>query len=274
MNFSTLARRFRKRQSPASNAALRVNIFLGGVQKGGTTSLHGYLATHPAIRSGNNKELHFFDDETIDWRAPDYARLIDRFDLGTAVPAQLIDATPIYIFWPPAVPRIHRYNPQARHIYIFRDPIERAWSHWRMEARRGAETLPFAEAIREGRSRLPADAPTDDWWRVCSYVERGLYGAQVARLLDIVPRHAVLFLRSHDLQVDHEATLRRVTDFLELPPFTSPARRDDHQAPDDGHRLSPADAAYLAGLFCTDTLEFSRLTGLQIDDWRTVREFR
>ncbi len=58
------------------------------------TSLHGYLATHPSIRSGDNKELHFFDNETIDWRAPEYARLLDRFELGTAVPAQLIDATP------------------------------------------------------------------------------------------------------------------------------------------------------------------------------------
>ena len=36
--------------------------------------------------------------------------------------------------------------------HLLRDPVERAWSHWRMEYARGWETQPFAFAIREASS--------------------------------------------------------------------------------------------------------------------------
>jgi hypothetical protein len=90
--------------------------------------------------------------------------------------------------------RIAAYNPRMRLILIFRDPIERAWSHWKMEYARGAETESFAWSIRDGRSRVDAGSVRAGLHRVYSYVERGFYGAQVERLLALFPREQVLFL--------------------------------------------------------------------------------
>ena len=47
--------------------------------------------------------------------------------------------------------RIQSYNPGIKLIFLFRDPIERAWSNWKMEIVRGRETLPFTAAIGEER---------------------------------------------------------------------------------------------------------------------------
>jgi hypothetical protein len=64
-------------------ASGRVSVFIGGVQKGGTSALHAYLARHPDLCPPPRKELHFFDDETRDWRWP-CGGALDRLAPGMA----------------------------------------------------------------------------------------------------------------------------------------------------------------------------------------------
>ncbi|MGH6848408.1 MAG: hypothetical protein ACREC0_13525, partial [Methylocella sp.] len=113
-----------------------VSIFVCGVQKGGTTSLHAHFREHPALSPPNRKEIHFFADETQDWAAPDYTALHSFFATEDGDRFRF-DVTPIYIFWPPSIERIRAYNPSAKLIFLFRDPFERAWSQWCMEYARG-----------------------------------------------------------------------------------------------------------------------------------------
>ncbi|MBX9700198.1 MAG: sulfotransferase domain-containing protein, partial [Acetobacteraceae bacterium] len=111
----------------------RIGVFVAGVQKAGTTTLFAHLRRHPGLVAPTaEKELHVFDDETIDWRAPiDWSRLHARFPAERRCGLRF-EATPITLFWPPALARIRAYNPAARIILIFRDPIGRAVSQWRM----------------------------------------------------------------------------------------------------------------------------------------------
>jgi len=246
-----------------------LTFIVGGVQKAGTTSLFGYLQDHPGLQSPLGKELHFFDNETIDWSRPDYSLLRQFF----AVPDDkrpAFDVTPIYLFWPPALQRIHDYNPTIKLLFIFRDPIERAWSHWSMERSRNAEDLPFHLAIRSGRWRLRGISRYTPAWRVYSYVERGFYGSQVRRLLELFPRENILFLRSNDLLERHHDVLASVAEFLGLSPFPNVAKRLDHQNKDSQRTLPARDFAYLREIFMEEVLDFSRLTGLSVADWPTV----
>ena len=50
------------------------NFAIVGVQKGGTSTLAVTLNQHRLVCQPPDKERHFFDDETVDWSAPDYAR--------------------------------------------------------------------------------------------------------------------------------------------------------------------------------------------------------
>lgn len=245
----------------------KLGFVVGGVQKAGTTSLFGYLKDHASLLAPSTKELHFFDNESIDWSMPDYGLLAGYFPDAIGI---TFDVTPIYLFWPPSLERIQRYDPAIKLIFIFRDPVERAWSHWRMETARDAETLPFSIAIRQGRWRLRGVSRLDHAWRVYSYVERGFYGSQVRRLLDLFPRENVLFLRSADLKADHAGTLAAIADFLGIPPFPPLPPRFDHQGKDAFETMSQDDIAYLRGLFRDEVLEFSRLTALPVADWLTL----
>lgn len=245
-----------------------VDIFVGSVQKAGTSSFYAYLAEHPELCPPTRKETHYFDDETIDWNAPDYRRFHDFFPDrdGTRRP---FDVTPIYLFWPPSLERIRRYNHRPRLIFIFRDPIERAWSNWCMEYARGGDSMPFAEAIRDGRRRLDGLAPTDAARRTFSYVERGFYGQQVERLLDLFPRDQILFLKSDDLSGEPTNTLQSVSEFLGLAPFEDAAPKREHRRTEIDYpsSLTAADISHLRGLYRRDAALFTDLTGLNIDNW-------
>jgi len=250
-----------------------VSIFVCGAQKGGTTSLFSHFCEHPSLSPPSRKELHFFDEETFDWSLPDYSAL-DAFFPPDDGDSLRFDVTPIYGFWPPSIGRIHAYNPSAKLIFLFRDPFERAWSQWCMEYTRGNETLPFAEAIRAGRNRITNASPLAPNRRIYSYVERGFYAEQVRRVLALFPREQVLFLLSHNLRDHHSSTLARIAAFLNISPFPETGPKREHAHPDIAlpSTVTKEDRALIAGLVRDDVRAFARLTGLDVNDWKTMKE--
>ena len=243
----------------------RVSFLVAGVQKAGTSALFEYLRRLPGVRLPAVKEAHHFDDEGVDWAAPDhrpYHALFAGNEDGDEA-ALWGDATPIYLYWPGALERIARYDPAMRLILIFRDPVERAWSHWKMEFVRGKEREPFAWCIREGRERLADALPNPGFHRVFSYVERGFYGRQLAHALALFPREQLLLLRAADLAREPDATLRRVTDFLGLPPPApvAPVRALETVPHDYGPPPGDADIALLDALYAGELAQYEALGG-------------
>ena len=245
----------------------RVAFIVAGVQKGGTTALFDYLGDEAGLSLSREKEAHFFDDDARDWVAPDYGAYHAQFSAPDGRPRG--EATPIYLYWPNSLERIRAYNPAIRLIVMLRDPVERAWSHWKMEFARGVETKPFAWCIREGRQRLFAAEPTGlrPWGfdREVSYVERGFYGEQIERLFGLFPRDHVLILKSGDLRGDPGAVLGQVRAFLGLPAGAPPTPREVHVARDMdyGANLNGADIAHLRAVYARDAERLADLTGVR-----------
>jgi len=250
------------------SAGRKVDFLIAGVQKGGTSALFEYLREMPGLQLPDVKEAHFFDEEeSVDWSRPDYAPYHRLFrDDGRLWG----EATPIYSYWPNCLERIAAYNPAMKLILLFRDPVERAWSHWKMEYAKGKETEPFAWCIREGRTRLdPGDPSAPGHHRVFSYVERGFYGRQVAHLLTLFPRKQCLFLRSEDLRDAPDAALQQICSFLDqvppgriIPRFVHLARERDY-----GSQFTPDDARLLSQLYASDIGQFSDMTGIDATAW-------
>ncbi len=239
----------------------RVGFLIAGVQKGGTTALYDYLCDHPDLEMSPVKEPHFFDDEAgVDWACPDYGPYEAQFSGDGRLKGE---ATPIYTYWPGALERARAYNPALRLIVLFRDPVARAWSHWRMETARGAENLPFEICIAAGRSRVD-DPAAPGCHRVHSYVERGFYAPQVRRLLTLLPRTQCLFLRSADLRTRPETILAGVCDFLGAPRMADVEARFSHVGPRLAGTGSPPEAAVqqLRTLYEADQAAWAALTGL------------
>lgn len=243
-----------------------VDFFIAGVQKGGTTALDQYLRHHPDILMANSKEIHFFDDECIDWSNADYARLHGAFadSLGAMLRGE---ATPIYTYWPHALQRINRYNSAAKIIVGLRHPSFRAYSHWRMETKRLLDTLPFREAIRWPARERVRSAPVGVH-RIFSYVERGLYSLQIDELFRLFPRKQVIFYRTDQLWSNPNEVLGQIQDFLGLdrklrihPAYLVPEMTRKPEP------IPPADRLFLDGLFAVDIRRTAEQAAIELTDW-------
>lgn len=228
-----------------------VSFLIAGVQKAGTTALFDYLQDHDRIGFSAIKEPHFFDDETVDWSKPDYTAYHELFPRREE--ALLFgEATPVTIYWPNAIARAIAYNPDMKFIIMLRNPVERAFSHWRMEKSRGAEAKPFSWCIREGRSRVNSkEAP--DHHLVYSYVERGFYAEQLGRFLENVPRSQALFLDAEGLAENPIGQLNKISMFLGVPTFSEVEHRRVHEAAKSDDKIAGEDYAYLREVYREDT---------------------
>jgi len=243
-----------------------VGFFIVGVQKGGTTALDRYLRQSPFVQMADVKELHFFDNDNLDWSDPDYRYLHEHFEWSDCGLVRG-EATPRYIYWPNALERIRCYNAGSKLIVSLRHPSYRAYSHWRMEIQRSEETLSFEDAIAEvGRSRVSnAEGGVH---RVYSYVERGFYAPQIRRLRELFPPEQLLFLKTDDLWTETRNTLARVYRFLNLSTPVSTERA--YVSPIYSAEIGTINSDILQklnGLFAADIDETSGLTGLTLADW-------
>jgi hypothetical protein len=251
-----------------------INVAIVGVQKAGTSSLFDLLRKHPEVCAGPRKEWHLFDDEKRSWAEPDYS--------GYWAPGRTdrqriaIDGTPSYLFWPHAMERMHAYRPDMRLIASFRDPIERAFSHWAMYYGKLADYPSFSKLAQGPVRAALLDRVPEGWnhlrMRRWSMIPRGLYGAQVERGLERFPREQWLFLDFHRFVGAHRETLDRTTAFLGLEPYAREPRlqviqstRRDLAAP----APTPADVSRLAEVYADDLDLLTRLTGLDVGDWPT-----
>src|SRR5260370_1636308 len=195
----------------------RLNFVIGGVQKGGTSTLDAIFRHHPRIAMARIKETHFFDDESHNWASPDYAKL--HAYLETHDTRLRGEATPITLYWRPAIRRIHDYNPEIKILLLLRNPIARAFSHWQHEYARGREFLPFGAAIRSGRARVAVSSQIEGVNRRFSYVERGVYAEHLLYLAKYLPWNNMHCAIAEDFFQDRSPALRRIAAFLQIDEF-------------------------------------------------------
>lgn len=250
----------------------KVDFLIVGTQKGGTTALASFLGQHPQIFMPQTKEVHFFDRtcEYLDTSTglPRYNAYHARFKVARS--HQLWgEATPIYMFLPVAAARIHDYHPGIKLIFLLRNPVERAFSQYKMERGRNWERWPFAlaAALEFPRVRLLCGDPDNarDAIRVHTYLSRGFYSHQIERFLRQFPRENCLFLKSEELLAEHDRVLRQVFNFLQVDPeFRVPPARIF--ASPQGI-LNPLVARILSLVYWRERRRLERLVSLDFSKW-------
>lgn len=177
------------------------NLVVIGAQKCGTSGLHYYLSLHPEVSMSSPKELNFFIAERnyprgLEW----YSR---HFDPNAKCRGE---ASPNYTAYPQhlGVPeRMAAAVPDARLVYIVRDPIDRITAHW---------VHNYAKRREKGDLRATLLHPNT------SYISRSKYFMQLQRFLEHYDEDQVLVLDQQDLRDDRAQTLRDLFAFVGVDP--------------------------------------------------------
>jgi sulfotransferase family protein len=203
-------------------AAGRLPTFLIiGAMRSGTSTLARTVAQHPQVFLPRGKEVHFFDhhfDRGVDWYRT-------WFQGAGSVPA-VGEATPTYLYNDKARHRMAEILPDSRLIAILRNPVDRAYSHYWHNCRRGREPLSFQEALAVEQRRL-AEAPQARRGRY-AYMDRGRYLRQLLAVVDLYPRGALLVLILEEFSRDPVKGLREVWRFLGVDEAFVPRRPKGH----------------------------------------------
>ena len=189
-------------------------FFIIGAAKCGTTSLHEYLDVHPEVAMTTYKECMYFTGDDWEEKLADYPRLFAK-----DAPVRGESSTG-YTAWPwyPEVPgRIAQRVPDAKLIYLVRDPVERAVSHY-------AQSVWDGVAVRSWEYFMDN---LEDGWNIPVWSSR--YATQLERWLEHFDEGRLLVLEAGELRARRAETLRRVLEFLEVDPgFDSPRWHEEH----------------------------------------------
>ncbi len=187
---------------PAPDARLP-NLIMIGAAKCGTTSMHEYLATHPDVFMASLKELRFFSD-------PDHREWLGHYMAQFHDSSKIVGESSTMYTRSPALPRVAERMadlvPDARLIYMVRDPVERALASYQEERFQGLDMRSPDEAFED------LDDPYNP------YLSASRYAEQLTPFLERYSRDQILVLSLTDLRDDPQKTMRRAFEFLSVDP--------------------------------------------------------
>lgn len=173
------------------------SFLVAGPPRTGTSWLHQVLSPHARLPS-LTKETRFFDQHfERGWKW-----YLDHFpESCTGQPAGEI--APTYFASPLARERVARTLPQAKLVFIFRHPVERLISLYRLKRAYGLETHGLDEALE----------------RDPELIQSGRYATHLRAWQDCFPERQILVNLYEDLKHDPQGFTDRLADFLRIPRF-------------------------------------------------------
>jgi hypothetical protein len=170
-----------------------------GAQRSGTTGLYRTLQQHPEICLAEplRPEPKFFlDPEAV---RGGYREYLCRHFPHHAGQRVLGEKSTSYIEREDAIEGIRALLPQAKLVFVLRDPVLRAYSNWRFSRDNGLETLSFEDALEAEPARLTTGCPEGLSVNPFAYVTRGRYTRYLDRWARAFPREQILVVLSETL---------------------------------------------------------------------------
>jgi sulfotransferase family protein len=204
-----------------------------GAIKSGTSDLATYLFQHPSILAPLSKEI--MTPNTREWLVhyptrQERQRVVDA--TGKAVSGYFAP-------WMHHLPLIDAYKaarPDARIILMLRDPVERAYSHYKWDLFLGgkgqikiAYYRTFAAYVEAALDLFPATSLPSR----CGFplLQTGIYFKSVELWMDRFGRENVYVFRSEDFFQDPARTVCGIHEFLGLPPIAPELHEAVNQNP-------------------------------------------
>lgn len=189
-----------------------------GAMKSASTSLASLLNQHPQIYVSPQKEPGFFSrDERYAQGIESYLQLY-----SDAPEGQLTgEASTCYTrksAYPLAAKRLYDHAPNCKLIYIMRNPVKRAYSHYaftmaeRLSSSLSEPVIPYAEAIED----------------IEEIVDASNYIGQIKQYLEYFPSTQLHCVLLEDLVASEDQELRKICEYLKVEFPESPDWRMEH----------------------------------------------
>jgi hypothetical protein len=245
-------------------------VVIGGAPRSGTTFLCELLAKHPQTYVARPfipepkvcLVSHQADDAELLGR---YAGYFEAAREGCVK----VEKTSNYFENDLARDTLTRLLPQAKFIFILREPVARAYSNWLWSRKNGLENMRFDEAIAlEGRRASPLP-PDRLHARPFDYMSRGRYGTLAEAWIDAVGRERIGFWLFECAIADPEQFVAELQDFIgvERRPWHELQTGRINATGEDASGLDRYIELRLREQIAPEVHRFAKATGLNVRAW-------
>jgi hypothetical protein len=192
-----------------------LEFIIAGTMKGGTTAAITNLSTHPDI-SMVEKEIHFFDDKSTYQKGLDWYK--SHFNYSKKMTG---DKAPDVMYQSSCLELLQLVNPQVKIILFLRNPIDRAYSHWKMTRDLFKNTSSFECCVYDeikNRWNENKDYRLAFWHH---FVQRGLYYKQIKKILKYFPKDNIHIAITENIRNSMSTEYQKIYDFLNLKPHNA-----------------------------------------------------
>ena len=211
-------------------------IFVAGVQKGGSSSLHELLIKHPLLCGGQHKESHYFDDINAHNKGVEfYKQQFNDPKCDGKSKARFVDSTPIFHInevWE----RIKNTYPaalrdQLKFIVLLREPVSRDVSWYQQYVR--TELYDHGRKFNEMKTmkEMHEILTSKMHGRHNDTRLKGKYIEQLQSLTKHFRRNQIMVISSVAIFKDTTKMMELIRQFIDVPAddcFELPFPHDDH----------------------------------------------
>ena len=227
----------------------KVNLFIPGVGKAGTSSLHMYLNQHPNICMSTIKEPHFFAVDAQYIKGAQFHNSLFNCDAKKDV-KYFGESSTTYFLSEAAIERIKANIKNPRFIFLLRNPIDRIYSHfyWIANAM-GEKVLPFEEEIAEDMvlkfdPNLPLKSGAYKY-----YIQESSYGSAIEKYINRFGKENIHLVTTERLKSEPLKVLNECFEFLELPPMDKIIEKHENATPPARRLTTPSVLKRISFLF-------------------------
>lgn len=200
------------------------NFVIGGTEKSGTTSVFMYLSAHPQVCGSSVKETDFFREHYQGSSEVDRQNYSKYFSRCTAEKSIVMEASPGYLGAGLVVaPRMKTLIPDAKILFILRDPIDRLYSSFQFHKSKLEidQSISFDEFVQrcirfDSGEATPAQLGVGEWF--LKNLGFGRYVIGLEEFLRLYPRAQVKVMLFEDLNRDVKGFMREVCQFMNIDP--------------------------------------------------------
>jgi hypothetical protein len=200
---------------------VKPNFFIVGAPKCGTTALYEYLRPHPNIFMPEVKEPHFFAKDLGTYpRIKTLEEYMEIFAESTDEHLRVGEASVYYLRSSVAIANIREFDPHAKIIAMFRNPVDMVYSlHSQLlyVAEERESDFETAWRLQERRGRGYDLPPRSRGSFLLQYAQVGQFGTQTQRLLSIFPQEQVKLILYDDFAASPQSVYDDLIGFLGIP---------------------------------------------------------
>jgi len=247
------------------------HFFIGGAQRSGTTYTYHLCADHPQIEMAHpvKPEPKFFMNPALVSQGLAYYHAQY---FGQKADVSLYgEKSTSYIEVEYAAQHIAAHLPDAKFVFILRNPVERAISNYWFSHKNGFETLPLADAIYGESARVADFDPRKISVSPYAYLKRGRYIDYLrmyARYFDRQQIHVMIYEQVvNNPQAAHDLYAFLGIDTTHVPATQFQIINANDDRPHD--HLAPPLASYMHDYFRDSNAQLFDYLGYAVDEWQT-----